>query len=171
MVLNDSPTPPIFKNELNNIIDSSLTHHDSQPFFVPRNPPIQPLDFERPASDWMHPLAQSGSTTALVGIPCNWYMEDATPLQYYPHMPNSHGYVDVRNIEQMWKDRFLWLWENSMSEGAGNFVFPIVLHPDTSGMSHVIGMIERFLRIYFKHLEGSTKRRQAVNVGGDMFVS
>lgn len=27
-----------------------------------------------------------------------------------------------------------------------NFVFPIVLHPDTSGMAHIIGMIERFVK-------------------------
>lgn len=40
----------------------------------------------------------------------------------------------------------MWLWENSPSESAGNFLFPIVLHPVTSGMPHVIGMIERFLR-------------------------
>lgn len=135
-----------FDKALTNATDSSLTHHDSQPFFVPRDPPIQPLDFGQPAAHWMQPLARSGPMTSLVGIPCNWYMEDATPLQYYPHMPNSHGYVDVRSIEQMWKDRFTWLWENPASENAGNFLFSIVLHPDTSGMPHIIGMIERFLR-------------------------
>ena len=85
----------------------------------------------------------------MIEIPCNWYMEDATPMSYYPHMANSHGYVDVRQIEQMWKDRFLWLWENERDitvSGKPSFlVFPLVLHPDTSGMAHVIGMIERFL--------------------------
>lgn len=135
-----------FRGRAHHTIDSSLTHHDSQPFFVPKDPPIQPLDFSQPASHWMHPLIRPGPATSLVGIPCNWYMEDATPLQYYPHMPNSHGYVDVRKIEQLWKDRFLWLWENPTCEDANDFVFPIILHPDTSGMSHVIGMIERFLR-------------------------
>lgn len=72
-------------------------------------------------------------------------------------MKNSHGYVDVRVIEQMWKDRFTWFWEHAWEEcgegrgeGKGeervsDFIFPIVLHPDTSGMAHVIGMVERFL--------------------------
>ena len=46
----------------------------------------------------------------------------------------------------MWKDRFLWLRENAADEGGADFVFPLVLHPDTSGMAHVIGMIERFVR-------------------------
>ena len=86
----------------------------------------------------------------LVEIPCNWYMEDATPMSFYPHTENSHGYVDPRQIEQMWKDRFTWLWENErdMSDDSKTtfLVFPLVLHPDTSGMAHVIGMIERFVK-------------------------
>ena len=72
-------------------------------------------------------------------------MEDMTPLSYYPHASNTQGYVDVRTIEQMWKDRFLWLWENGDGIGEKDFIFPLVLHPDTSGMAHVIGMIERVL--------------------------
>ncbi|KAL8941288.1 MAG: hypothetical protein Q9216_002349, partial [Gyalolechia sp. 2 TL-2023] len=80
---------------------------------------------------------------------------DETPLSYLPHVNNSHGYVDVRVIEQMWKDRFLWLWEHAWEEcenggeageRVAEFIFPIVLHPDTSGMAHVIGMVERFLK-------------------------
>ena len=32
-------------------------------------------------------------------------------------------------------------------EGAcdGSFVFPILMHPDTSGMAHVVGMVDRFV--------------------------
>ena len=129
--------------------DTSLSSHDSEPYFAPRNPPISSLDFSKPAASWMHPTRTDKRSNELVEIPCNWYMEDATPLSYYPHAPNSHGYVDARQIEQMWKDRFNWLWENEReSTGAsdGSFlVFPLVLHPDTSGMAHVIGMIERFI--------------------------
>lgn len=113
----------------------------------------------------MHPtpLLSSPTSSSLIEIPCNWYGEDETPLSYLPHVNNSHGYVDVRVIEQMWKDRFLWLWDHAWEEcgdgGSGreghrveeekrisDFIFPIVLHPDTSGMAHVIGMVERFLR-------------------------
>ncbi|KAL8692466.1 MAG: hypothetical protein Q9224_003951 [Gallowayella concinna] len=130
--------------------DSSLTHHDSQAYLLPRHPPIVPPDFSKPASSWMNPTPLSASSlTSLVEIPCNWYGEDETPLSYLPHVNNSHGYVDTRVIEQMWKDRFLWLWENAddegIEEGVNDFIFPIVLHPDTSGMAHVIGMIERMM--------------------------
>ena len=55
-------------------------------------------------------------------------------------MPNSHGYTDVRVIENLWRDRFLWIRENEEEP-----VFPVLMHPDTSGMAHVIGMLERFL--------------------------
>lgn len=77
-------------------------------------------------------------------------MEDMTPLSFLPHTPNSHGYVNVGHVEQMWKDRFTWLWENGPNannddDGTGDFIFPIILHPDTSGMAHVIGMVERVL--------------------------
>ncbi|KAL8951736.1 MAG: hypothetical protein Q9222_002315 [Ikaeria aurantiellina] len=140
--------------------DSSLTHHDSQPYQLPLTPPIHPPDFSSPAATWMHPLPLSTSPlSSLTEIPCNWYGEDETPLSYLPHVNNSHGYVDTRVIEQMWKDRFMWLWENSHAEndanvddgegkeekGVNNFIFPMVLHPDTSGMAHVIGMVERMV--------------------------
>lgn len=82
-------------------------------------------------------------------------MEDMTPLSYLPHVQNSHGYVDVRLIEQMWKDRFEWLWENGSGEEEleGGFVFPLVLHPDCSGMAHVVGMVERMVK-WLKEREG-----------------
>ena len=80
----------------------------------------------------------------LVEIPGNWYAEDATPMQYYPHTPNSQGYVDVRLMERMWHDKFTYIL-SERADMADNdmMVFPLVLHPDTSGMAHVIGMIER----------------------------
>lgn len=69
-----------------------------------------------------------------------------TPLQFFPNVPNSQGYVDVRLIERMWKDRFEWLREEVENGIGGDLkVFNLVLHPDTSGMAHVVGMVKRFL--------------------------
>ncbi|PWY88724.1 putative xylanase/chitin deacetylase [Aspergillus sclerotioniger CBS 115572] len=121
--------------------DASLTDHDSHPFFAPRRPPLQPIDFSLPASTWMHPIPQTTTDRRpLVCVPCNWYMEDMTPMQFLPHAHNSHGYTDVRVIENLWKDRFLWIRENEEEP-----IFPVLMHPDTSGMAHVIGMLERLL--------------------------
>ena len=128
--------------------DSSLSHYDSTPYFLPKNPaPIEPIDFstEVKAETWMHPSPDFASLpkSSLVEIPANWYAEDMTPLQFFPHTHNSAGYVDVRVVERMWKDRFEWL--RSEAEEGQDVVFGLVLHPDTSGMAHVIGMITRFL--------------------------
>jgi NAD(P)-dependent dehydrogenase (short-subunit alcohol dehydrogenase family)/peptidoglycan/xylan/chitin deacetylase (PgdA/CDA1 family) len=128
--------------------DSSLSHYDSTPYFLPRDPlPIKPIDFssEFKASSWMHtsPSFESLPKSSLVEVPANWYAEDMTPLQFFPHTPNSAGYVDVRVVERMWMDRFEWL--RSEADEGQDVVFGLVLHPDTSGMAHIIGMVKRFL--------------------------
>jgi len=52
----------------------------------------------------------------------------------------------------MWMDRFEFLrgeMAEMSEEGEGKeemVVFPLVLHPDTSGMAHVLPMIERVVR-------------------------
>lgn len=136
--------------EHNFLWDSSLTHYDSTPYFLPKNPsPIEPIDFNPKvkAESWMHPSPTFDKLpkSSLVEIPGNWYTEDMTPLQFYPNTPNSAGYVDVRIVERMWQDRFEWL-RREIADGDENIkVFGIIVHPDTSGMAHIIGMIERFL--------------------------
>ncbi|KAF2848973.1 polysaccharide deacetylase family protein-like protein [Plenodomus tracheiphilus IPT5] len=133
------------------LYDSSLSHHDSRPYYLPNIPPIVPPNYDANAlaKDWMRPLPKPSapSSKTLVEIPANWYAEDMTPLQFYPNTPNSQGYVDVRVVENMWKDKFEWIrGEMDDLEDKDTMVFPLVLHPDTSGMAHVIGMIERVLK-------------------------
>ncbi|KAI0150167.1 polysaccharide deacetylase family protein [Xylariaceae sp. FL1272] len=142
------------------LYDTSLMHHDSQPYWTPADPPIQTIDFSQPASSWLKPTPIADPATVnplrsgehpLVEIPCGWYNEDMMPLQYLPHLANSMGYVSTRVVEQMWKDKFMWLWENAGTEaseksfGTADFIFPILMHPDTSGMAHIIGMAERMI--------------------------
>ena len=44
-------------------------------------------------------------------------------------------------------DRYEWIRsEVGEMRDSDDMVFPLVLHPDTSGMAHVIGMLERVLR-------------------------
>ncbi|KAF2100590.1 NAD(P)-binding protein [Rhizodiscina lignyota] len=135
------------------LYDSSLTHYDSTPYYVPRSQPITPPNYRQMSSakQWMKPLPQPEQPTdrTLVELPANWYGEDMTPLQYWPHTPNSQGYVDARVVEKMWMDRFEWLQrerdDKAVEEGEEMTLFSLILHPDTSGMAHVIGMVERFL--------------------------
>ncbi|TVY49948.1 Peptidoglycan deacetylase [Lachnellula occidentalis] len=133
--------------------DTSLTHHDSEPYFLPQAPPIPSIDFSPhlSASTWMRPLPAPAAPTdkTLVELPCNWYMEDMTPMQFLPAAPNSHGYVSAGSIMEMWKSRFNFLYsefdDEERAAGKGDFIFPLVLHPDTSGMAHIIGMIDQMI--------------------------
>lgn len=148
------------------LYNSSLSHHDSQPYWTPADPPIEKIDFTKDASSWLKPTPITDpmqlnplatNEHPLVEIPCGWYNEDMMPLQYLPHLPNSMGYVSTRVVEQMWKDKFQWLWDNATRNHNGeeedservneslDFVFPILMHPDTSGMAHIIGMAERMV--------------------------
>ncbi|KAL4912967.1 hypothetical protein BDW62DRAFT_215896 [Aspergillus aurantiobrunneus] len=129
------------------LYDTSLTHHDSAPYFLLARTAPKPIDFSPSvsASSWMHPLPPPAPRTAstLVEIPCNWYMEDMTPMQFLPAAANSHGFVSPETIEANWKARFEFLYHETIDGEQRDFVFPLVLHPDTSGMAHVIGMVDR----------------------------
>lgn len=133
------------------LYDSSLSHHDSQPYFTPSDPPFKCIDYSQPASTWMEPakIAEMDAWPTghpLVEIPTGWHNEDMMAMQYFPHVENSQGFVDVRVVEQRWKDIFMYLWENStVDKEDGPFIFPLLMHPDTSGMAHVMGMVDRFV--------------------------
>lgn len=147
------------------LYDTSLMHHDSQPYWTPADPPVEKINFAKEAASWLKPTPIADLATVnplksgqhpLVEIPCGWYNEDMMPLQYLPHLPNSMGYVSTTVVEQMWKDKFMWLWENSRQDVGSmcddengdhfaDFIFPILMHPDTSGMAHIIGMAERMI--------------------------
>lgn len=138
------------------LYDSSLMHHDSQPYFTPNDPPIKTIDWKQPASSWLKPSTiasqayPSDGQHPLVELPCGWYNEDMMPMQYLPHLANSMGYVSTSVVEKMWQDKFLWLWENECARGGGegalDFMFPLLVHPDVTGMAHIIGMVDRFLQ-------------------------
>ncbi|KAL3466957.1 hypothetical protein BJX64DRAFT_204859 [Aspergillus heterothallicus] len=143
--------------DLGFLYDTSLTHHDSFPYFLQLTQTPKPIDFSPSvsAASWMHPLPPPNPRTpsTLVEIPCNWYMEDMTPMQFLPAAANSHGFVSPETIEQNWKARFEYLYNETIDGETQDFVFPLVLHPDTSGMAHVIGMIERVI-VWLKGQKG-----------------
>src|SRR5262245_54727908 len=57
----------------------------------------------------MVPLKR-GQETDLIEIAASWYLDDLPPMMFIKKSPNSHGFVNPRDIEQMWRDQFDWVY-------------------------------------------------------------
>ncbi|KAF5392044.1 hypothetical protein D9757_003184 [Collybiopsis confluens] len=97
------------------------------------------IDYKLDARSWMKPL-RKGKETGLVQIPASWYLDDLPPMMFIKSSPNSHGWVNSRDVEQLWKDMFTYFYREEEE-----FIFPLTIHPDVSGRPHVILMLERFI--------------------------
>ncbi len=127
--------------------DHSLMHHDFQPYRVRVGDSWTKIDYSKEASHWMKPLVR-GHETRLIEIPANWYLDDLPPMMFIKKSPNSHGFVNPRHIEEMWRDQFDWVYREY-----DYAVFPITIHPDVSGRPQVLLMLERLFD-YMKSHEG-----------------
>ncbi|MEA2767271.1 MAG: peptidoglycan-N-acetylglucosamine deacetylase, partial [Acetobacteraceae bacterium] len=117
--------------------DHSLMHHDHQPYYVRAGDKWTKIDYAKKAREWMVPLTR-GQETALIEIPGNWYLDDLPPMMFIKKAPNSFGFVNPHDIEQLWRDQFDWVYREY--EYA---IFPITIHPDVSGRPQVLMMLER----------------------------
>ena len=120
--------------------DHSLMHHDFHPYYVRVGDSWTNIDYGQHPDAWMKPLRR-GVETDLVEIPASWYLDDLPPMMFIKKSPNSHGYVNPRDVEQMWRDQFDWVYRE-----LDYAVFPITLHPDVSGHPQVLLMLERLIR-------------------------
>lgn len=127
--------------------DHSLMHNDFSPYYVRVGDKWTKIDYEGKPEDWMKPL-ERGEETDLIEIPANWYLDDLPPMMFIKKAPNSHGFVNPRDIEQMWKDQFDWVYREM-----DYAVFPMTIHPDVSGRPQVLMMLERLIG-YMKSHEG-----------------
>ncbi len=127
--------------------DHSLMHNDFTPYRVRVGDKWTKIDYSAKPEDWMKPLVR-GEETDLIEIPANWYLDDLPPMMFIKKSPNSHGFVNPRDIEQMWMDQFDWVYENM-----DYAVFPITIHPDVSGRPQVLLMLERLIK-YMKSKDG-----------------
>jgi peptidoglycan/xylan/chitin deacetylase (PgdA/CDA1 family) len=119
------------------LYDHSLMHHDFQPYRVRVGDSWTKIDYSKQAGDWMKPLVR-GKETELIEIPANWYLDDLPPMMFIKKAPNSHGFVNPRHLEEMWRDQFDWVYREH-----DYAVFPITIHPDVSGRPQVLLMLER----------------------------
>jgi peptidoglycan-N-acetylglucosamine deacetylase len=125
--------------------DHSLMHDDFTPYRVRVGDSWTNIDYDVPAQDWMKPLVR-GEATDLVEIPANWYLDDLPPMMFVKSSPNSHGFVNPRQLEQMWRDEFDWVYRE-MDYAA----FTMTIHPDVSGRPQVLLMLERLIEHISAH--------------------
>jgi peptidoglycan-N-acetylglucosamine deacetylase len=117
--------------------DNSLMHNDFHPYYVRVGDSWTKIDYSKEPHEWMHPLRR-GRETDLIEIPANWYLDDLPPLMFVKASSNSHGFVNPRHLEEMWRDQFDWVYRE-----CDYAVFPMTIHPDVSGRPQVLMMLER----------------------------
>ena len=125
--------------------DHSLMHRDFECYYVRKGDRWTKIDYSQPAEHWMHALVR-GEETDLVEIPANWYLDDQPPMMFIKNSANSHGFVNPRDIEQMWRDQFDFVYREY-----DEAVFPITIHPDVSGRPQVLLMLERLVAYILSH--------------------
>lgn len=119
--------------------DHSQSYRDFVPFYSRAGDSWGKLDFSKPAAEWMHPLTR-GKEMDLVEIGANWYVDDLPPMMFIKASPNSHGFENPRQIEELWRDQFDWVYRE-----LDFAVFPLTIHPDVSGRPQVLLMLERLI--------------------------
>lgn len=125
--------------------DHSLMHNDFQPYYVRVGDTWTKIDYSKPAEEWMKPLVR-GRETDLIEIPASWYLDDLPPMMFIKKSPNSHGFVNPRDIEQIWRDQFDWVYREY-----DYVVFAMTVHPDVSGRPQVLLMHERLIEHISSH--------------------
>ena len=125
--------------------DHSLMHRDFEPYYIRVGDSWTKIDYTKHPEEWMKPLVR-GHETDLVEIPASWYLDDLPPMMFMKAAPNSHGFVNPRHLEEMWRDQFDWVYRE-MDYGVVTFT----LHPDVSGKPQVLLMLERLYNHIISH--------------------
>lgn len=125
--------------------DHSQAYHDFLPFYARVGDSWTKIDYSKDATEWMKPL-ERGNEIDLVEIGANWYVDDLPPMLFIKGNPNSHGFVNPRDIEDMWREQFDWVYREM-----DYAVFAMTVHPDVSGRPQVLMMHERLIQYFSGH--------------------
>jgi peptidoglycan-N-acetylglucosamine deacetylase len=125
--------------------DHSLMHRDLSPYYIRKGDSWTKIDYSQPAESWMKPLVR-GEETDLIEIPASWYLDDLPPMMFIKASPNSHGFVNPRHLEELWRDQFDWV-HRELDYGVVGFT----IHPDVSGRAQNLLMLERLIEHINRH--------------------
>ena len=124
--------------------DHSLMHRDFHPYYVRVGDSWTKIDYSKQPDEWMKPLVR-GEETDLIEIPASWHLDDLPPMMFIKAAPNSHGFVNPRHLEELWRDQFDYIYREE-----DYAVFAMTVHPDVAGRPQVILMLERLI----EHISG-----------------
>jgi peptidoglycan-N-acetylglucosamine deacetylase len=127
--------------------DHSLMHRDFHPYYVRVGDSWTKIDYSKQPEEWMKPLVR-GEETDLIEIPASWYLDDLPPMMFIKAAPNSHGFVNPRHLEEIWRDQFDYVYREE-----DYAVFGMTIHPDVSGRPQVLLMLERLIE-YISQFDG-----------------
>ena len=105
--------------------DHSFSHHDCQCYWLRTGDKWIPIDYKKQPEHWMRPL-EAGQMTGLCEIPASWYLDgqclnrtpcevwnpvlmtllDLPPMMFIKKAPNSHGWVNPKDVEELWINQF-----------------------------------------------------------------
>ena len=136
---------PVLLKKFGFSYDHSQQHKDFVPYYSIVGDSWTPIDYSKHPDEWMKPL-EHGKPVDLVEIAANWYVDDLPPMMFIKSSPNSHGFVNPRDIEQMWRDQFDWVYRE-----LDYATFPITIHPDVAGRPQVLLMLERLIEYIGQH--------------------
>ena len=68
----------------------------------------------------------------------SWALDDWPPFHADPSRPGAQGYVSPDSIAASWKDSFTYCYNHY-----DTFIFPMSIHPQVSGMPHILMMHDR----------------------------
>ncbi|KAI4116550.1 MAG: hypothetical protein LQ338_007693, partial [Usnochroma carphineum] len=137
-----------FKEECEMIRDAGheiFSHHDCLPYYLRIGDSWTPIDYDRHPSHWMKPL-EPGTETGFVEIPSSWSQDDLPPMLFIKKAPNSHGWVNTRDVADLWRDRFDYFYREY-----DDFCYAVTIHPDVSGQPQVILMLEKLIEYISSH--------------------
>nr|RBQ87762.1 hypothetical protein FVER53263_10703 [Fusarium verticillioides] len=126
--------------------DHSMSHDDCHMYWLRTNDSWTKIDYKQKAETWMKPLVK-GQDTGLVEIPANCL----PPMMFIKDAPNSHGWVNSRDVEDLWRDHFDYFYREYADDPDEICVFPLTVHPDVSGRPHALLMHERLIEYINKH--------------------
>ncbi|KAH0836861.1 carbohydrate esterase family 4 protein [Lanmaoa asiatica] len=111
-------------------IEYDLNFPSSQAYYLRDEDYWTKIDYSAKAETWMKPLTK-GNETGIVEIPANWCVSLFQSSRIFI-ADYGHSQVNVRDVEQLWKDTFTYLYREEES-----FIFPITIHPDVSGVPDI----------------------------------